>query len=165
LDYSRSGLRREEYRFVVEDLADIASAVSDWDEDGLPPSAEAVRGAMQVLTRTAEVLPAPEISALPNGTLLMLWHGRAGFMSLELGASEYGLLVTADGKPSIRRNGTSEELQASLPAPWTVVPVSSNDFSDYSLLATRQAALESGVSSAIGQEYDLAPRPRVAITG
>jgi hypothetical protein len=115
---STPDLSAEEYRFVWEDLQDIAATVANWDQPGLPPSAETIGNALSVLTGTMGALPAPEISALENGTLLMLWYGRRGFMSLELGASEYGFVITSEGRQSIRRNGQTDELKDILPAPW-----------------------------------------------
>lgn len=103
------------YSYVWEDLSEIASSIETWSDDGLAPSAGAIRAAVQVIRQTESFYPAPEITALDNGTLLIFWHAERGYLSLELGSDQFGLLGTREGFPSLRKNGDSAALLAALP--------------------------------------------------
>lgn len=122
------------YEYVLEDLEDLAveASAADWPGPGLPPSIEAVRSAHAVIRETAEVFPAPEVTARETGTVLLLWHAPGGFLSIEVGDSKFGLVGARDGLPSLRVNGEIAEIRDFLPhrpaSPATSVRESSASF-------------------------------------
>lgn len=119
---SNSALRRspvvrsDEYQFAIEDLHDLAAiAERTADDASVQPSAEAVKMAESVVHRVAGAYPAPEVTVRETGTVLLLWHDGTGFISIEVGATHFGLVSSRSGYPSIRINGSNDDLMNEIP--------------------------------------------------
>lgn len=106
------------FAFAFEDLQEIFEAAEHWEESGehgLPPAISALTYAREVLTSVAGLFPAPEITTREHGTILMLWHDDSGFISIEIGGSEFGLISAKSGYPSVRINGMNNDLMNQIP--------------------------------------------------
>ena len=107
--------RDPHYSYSWEDLHDIAASTEAWDShDGAPPTPRSISWAAKVMSLFHE-MPAPEVSSLENGTMLLLWKVSDGFLSVEIGDDKYGLIALREGLPSVRMNGETVDLVASLP--------------------------------------------------
>lgn len=109
--------RDPHYAYSWEDLSDIdvAASTGKWDsQDGAPPTSSSISWTARIMALLQE-MPAPEVSALENGTMLLLWKVSDGFLSVEIGDNKYGLIALREGLPSVRMNGETVDLVASLP--------------------------------------------------
>jgi len=129
------------YAYSWEDLHEIANSIADWDgEDGAPPTAGSLSWAARIIARTQEIVPAPEVSSLENGTVLLLWKMSGGFFSVEIGDDKYGLIGLRDGFPSVRMNGQAADLIASIPAPRSAVRSVDSSASDWRRVVTTRVS-------------------------
>lgn len=105
------------YRYVMEDVADLyeAAAHPADDDDELPPSRHALGYATQVISQIIGAYPPPEVTARESGTILLLWHDEHGFVSIEIGDEEFGLVGSRVGYPSVYINDRNEHLRSQIP--------------------------------------------------
>lgn len=119
------------YDYAWEDLRELQEMAGAWDEEGLAPSQEALVWAGAVLSRTMGAFPPPEVTSRESGTVLLLWRMTTGFLSIEIGAEQFGLIGYREGYPSLRSNGRTNELLSYVPkrqvsAAETALPPRSN---------------------------------------
>jgi hypothetical protein len=110
---------------IGSNLADFAAAREmlnqasltqpNWDGDGaLPISTEASGNALIALRVLETVVPAPEISPNPNGTVSFEWETDAGVGHLEIGRTRYSFYVKPAAGPAILHDGTTENISSTL---------------------------------------------------
>jgi hypothetical protein len=116
-----------DYSYALEDLVDLMRESTDWTEEGLPPSPEALRCAVRVIADVAGAFPPPEVTSRENGTVLLLWHDDRGFISIEIGEREFGLVSSRQGFPSLYINDNNRDLVRQIPRRAQMEIESTND--------------------------------------
>jgi hypothetical protein len=72
--------------------------------EGIEVSGGTVTAALWAMHEAHRLLPPPDVSVMENGTILLFWLTRLGFVNLEVGESEFGVIARAEGRQSFRLN-------------------------------------------------------------
>jgi hypothetical protein len=109
------GSRLADFAASKEMLNQVSLREPNWDGDGaLPISPETNSNALAALRIFETVVPAPEITPNPNGTLSFEWETDAGVGYLEIGRTRYSFYVKPIGGPAILHDGTTENVSSTL---------------------------------------------------
>jgi hypothetical protein len=87
-------------------LAEMSKWEENWDGEGASAFApEAIKNAHLVLNVSEGVLPAPEVSPNPNGTITFEWFVGARSAYWEVGRTTWGWFVQENGSTMMRAQG------------------------------------------------------------
>jgi hypothetical protein len=102
-------LQSESQVSALEDIQDLRRPDAYMETETQVPAAALDAGSYVVRALPAEAV-APEVSALEDGVLALLWRTHSGIVSLEIGGSSYGLVAVSDGTPIYLNNGAVDEI-------------------------------------------------------
>jgi hypothetical protein len=110
-----AGSRLADFAASRETVNQASLRQPNWDGDGaLPISAETNRNALAALRILEAVVPAPEITPNPNGTLSFEWETDAGVGYLEIGRTRYSFYLKPVAGPAILHDGSTENVSSTL---------------------------------------------------
>lgn len=100
-------LNQELSRESVGLLEEIRALGDNWDGyDAIAVSQSAADAAMSVLRTFASILPSPDISPNPHGTISLEWESERGLAHMEVGSATFSLFVRPTTAASIHREGS-----------------------------------------------------------
>lgn len=105
-----------ERRELYVQVGEIGKLEANWDGFGaLPISQKVLDNAYNALPSLLSILPCPDISANPNGTISFEWQSDQAFASLELGATRYSLVVlTPTYEPLLLGDGDAGDVSVTV---------------------------------------------------
>lgn len=109
------GALRAELESALELVKEFQSMPANWDGYGaLVINGDTARNARTALSRLLVLVPAPEITPNPNGTVSFEWETHYGLAHLEIGMTRFSLYIKSEASHTIHLDGRADQIDSDL---------------------------------------------------